>query len=289
MATENVTATSELKNFNPPTRDILLIHGLWMTPLCWENWVKRYNDYGYNVIAPAWPGLDERSIKDIRQDPTLIRGLGVLEIVNHYDKIIRSLKKPPIIMGHSFGGLFVQLLLDRGLGCAGVAINSAQTKGVLNLPLSTIRVTMPALMNPMDTHGVVELSFDQFKYAFANGLKEDEARKAFERYNIPGPKRPIIQLAFANLTPNAVTKVSYDNINRSPLLFVSGGEDHTIPASINKENANRYKATTITDYREFPDRTHFTLGEKGWEEIADFCLNWAIEQSEMFEGQALLH
>ncbi|WP_408097311.1 alpha/beta hydrolase [Peredibacter sp. HCB2-198] len=289
MATQDTSTTPELKNFAPPGRDIVLIHGLWLTPLCWENWIKRFNDRGYNVIAPAWPGMEERAIEDIRQDPTLLRGLGVEEIVNHYDKIIRSLAKPPIIMGHSFGGLFVQLLLDRGLGCAGVSIDGVQTKGVLNLPFSTIRVAWPALMNPLDTNGIVELTLDQFEFAFANTLNEAEARRAFERYTIPGPKRPLIQAALANLNPNAVTKVNYENINRAPLLFVGSGLDHTVPASINKENANRYKTTTITDYREFPDRSHYTFAEEGWEEVADFCLNWSVEQMDMFESQAVLH
>ncbi|WPU64307.1 alpha/beta hydrolase [Peredibacter starrii] len=289
MATQETSNTSELKNFTPPGRDIVLIHGLWLTPLCWENWIKRFNEHGYNVIAPAWPGLEDRTIDDIRKDPTLLRGLGVEEIVNHYDKIIRSLSRAPIIMGHSMGGLITQLLLDRGLGCSGVAIDSVQTRGVLNLPLSTIRVAWPILSNPLDTNGITELTLEQFRFAFTNNLSEEESREVFEKFSIPGPKRPLLQAAFANFNPNAVTKVNYENINRAPLLFVASGNDHTVPASINKENANRYKTTTITDYREFPERTHYTFGETGWEEVADFCLNWAVDQTDMFESQAVLH
>lgn len=289
MATQDTTTTSELKSFTPPGRDIVLIHGLWLTPLSWDNWIKRFNDRGYNVIAPAWPGLEERTIEDIRKDPTLLRGLGVEEIVNHYDKIIRSLAKPPIIMGHSMGGLITQLLLDRGLGCAGVAIDSVQTRGVLNLPFSTIKVSWPVLSNPLDINGITELTLEQFQYGFTNTLNEEESRKAFEKYSIPGPKRALLQAALANFNPNAVTKVNYENINRAPLLFVASGKDHTIPASINKENASRYKTTTITDYREFPERTHYTFAEDGWEEVADFCLNWSVDQTDMFESQPIHH
>ena len=272
------------------SRDIVLIHGLWMTPLCWEGWVRRFADHGYNVINKGWPGIEGRSVQDIRRDPSLLKGLGLSEVVEHYEKIIHGLERPPIIMGHSFGGLITQLLLDRGLGSAGVAINSAQTKGVLRLPFSTIKAAWPALKHPAGVERIVEFSPDEFQYAFTISLSHEDSLRAYNRFYIPAPARPLIQVAFANFNPNAFSKVDYSSKKRAPLLFVSGGRDNIVPASINKENAFKYKTVSSTDYREFSERTHFTLGQTGWEEVADFCLRWANEQAielESFEREAV--
>jgi pimeloyl-ACP methyl ester carboxylesterase len=148
---------------------IVLIHGLWMTPLSWEKWVDHFQQRGYNVVSPAWPGMEE-SVESLNADPAPMKGLQIDTIVDHYEQIIRGLDRPPIIMGHSFGGAFVQVLLDRGLGCAGVAIHPAQVKGVLPLPLSTIRATLPVLANPFNRNGATALTHKQFHYAFTNTL-----------------------------------------------------------------------------------------------------------------------
>ena len=270
-------------------RDIVLIHGLWMTPLSWEGWKKRFTDHGYNVMTPGWPGVDGKTIEDIRRNPDFMRGLGIEEIVNHYAEFVKSLEHPPIIMGHSFGGLITQLLLNRGLGCAGVAISSAQTKGVMRLPFSTIRVAWGALRNPFNVNGLVDYNFKQFDYAFTNGLGRDVAMNAFKRYYIPGPTRPLIQGGLANFTPDAVSEVDYKNKNRPPLLFIGAGKDHVVPAVVSRENAFKYNTPSTTDYREFTDRTHFIVGQEGWEEVADFCLQWAVEQSDIMQAEAVIH
>jgi alpha-beta hydrolase superfamily lysophospholipase len=255
---------------------IVLIHGLWMTPRCWEHWVARFTAAGYTVLAPAWPGL-QSEVEALRADPTPLTALSVTAIVDHYERIIRDLDRPPMIMGHSFGGTFVQMLLHRGLGAAGVAINSATVKGVLRLPLSTVRATLPVLRNPANRHRAVPLTPEQFHYAFTNTMTAAESRDAYERYHVPAAGGVLFEGALANLNPRAATKVDFANPNRAPLLFVAGGADRVIPPAVNKENARRYRrSSALTAYREFPGRSHFTVGQPGWEEVADYALSWAL-------------
>jgi pimeloyl-ACP methyl ester carboxylesterase len=265
---------------NPTSPDtIVLIHGLWMTPLSWEHWIDRYEGRGFRVLAPAWPGMGG-DIDELRRDPSDIEHLGIQEIVDHYDAIIRKLDRPPIITGHSFGGTFTQILLDRGLGAAGVAIDSASVRGVLTLPWSTLKSGFPVLKSPANNHKAVALSFDEFRYAFTNTLSEEESRAAYERYAVPGPGRVLFQAALANFNPHATTKVDFHNDHRAPLLLIAGGKDHLSPAAINESNARHYrKSAAITTYEEFPLRSHFTLGEEGWEKVADYALAWAVENA----------
>ena len=262
----------------PTTPDtIVLIHGLWVTPLSWEHWVDRYRSRGYQVLAPAWPGMD-RDIEELRRDASAVAGLGVTEIVDHYDAIIRKLERPPIIMGHSFGGLFTQMLLDRGLGAAGVAIDSAPVKGILLLPFSTLKVSFPALRNPANLHRAMALTPEQFHYAFGNNLTEEESRAVYDRYAVPGPDHVLFQAGLANFNPHAATMVNFHNDRRAPLLLIAGGKDHVAPASVTQANFRLYrKSRAVTDYKEFPDRSHYTVGEPGWEEVADYALRWAVE------------
>jgi alpha-beta hydrolase superfamily lysophospholipase len=255
---------------------IVLIHGLWMTPRSWEHWVARYTAAGYTVLAPAWPGL-EAEVDALRADPTPLTRLSVTKIADHYERIIRDLDRPPMIIGHSFGGTFVQLLLDRGLGAVGVAIGSAPVKGVLRLPLSTVRATLPALRNPANRHRAVPLTPAQFHEAFANTLTAAESRAAYDRYHVPAAGGVLFEGALANLNPRAATRVDFANPNRAPLLFVGGGADRLIPPAVNRENTRRYRRSgALTAYREFPDRSHFTVGQPGWEEVADYALAWAL-------------
>jgi pimeloyl-ACP methyl ester carboxylesterase len=255
---------------------IVLIHGLWLTPRSWEGWIDRYQKAGYNVLAPSWPGL-EGEVEAIRRDPSPLKGLKLKTVVDHYDRIIRNLDAQPILMGHSFGGLIVQMLVDRGLGAAGIVIDSAQSAAVPVLPLSTIRSTISVLGNPLTFNAAVSLSPKKFNYAFTNELNADESKKVYDRYQIPGSGRILWDAALSLLNPNAPSKVNYANNDRAPLLFIAGGKDHLVPPSINKANVRKYvaKSTADTDYREFPNRTHHTVGQKGWEEVADFAIQWA--------------
>jgi pimeloyl-ACP methyl ester carboxylesterase len=260
-----------------PTKSqpIVLIHGLWMTSASWANWVARYTEMGYHVVARSWPGMDG-DIDALRRDPSAIATLGINEIVEHYEQIIRGLDSAPYVIGHSFGGLITQILLDRGLGAAGVAIAPAPVKGILFLPLSTIRVSFPALSNPANNHRAVPLTPEQFHYAFTNNLSEADSLKVYEKLAVPGPDHVLFQAAFANFNPHAATAVDFQNGDRAPLLLISGGNDHVSPKSVVEANFKLYgKSKAVTEYKNFPDRTHYILGQNGWEEVADYALTWA--------------
>jgi alpha-beta hydrolase superfamily lysophospholipase len=262
--------------------DVVLIHGLWVTALSWEHWIERYTERGYNVIARGWPGMDV-DIEQLRADPSSVANLGITEIVDHFDRIVRQLDRPPILIGHSFGGLIVQVLLDRGLGAAGVAIDPAPVKGILKLPLSTLRVSFPVLRNPANLHRSSSLTPEQFHYAFTNTLNDEEAAAVYERYEVPGPDRVLFQAGLANFTPNASTRVDFRNDNRAPLLLIAGGKDHISPASLTKANFDLFKESkAVTSYKEFPERSHFTIGEKGWEAVADYAIDWAVRNAAEF-------
>jgi pimeloyl-ACP methyl ester carboxylesterase len=255
---------------------IVLIHGLFLTARSFENWVDRFEKAGYSVLAPSWPGM-EGEVEAVRRDPSALRGLRLRTVVDHYERIIRKLPAPPILMGHSFGGLIVQMLLDRGLGAAGVAIDSGQSAGVPVLPLSTVWATISILGNPFSFNGTSSLSPGKFNYAFTNELTPAESQKVYDRYQVPAANRVLWDGALALLNPNGASKVNYANSTRAPLLFIAGGKDHLVPASINRANVRKYvkNSTAVTDYREFPNRTHHTVGQAGWEEVADFALQWA--------------
>jgi pimeloyl-ACP methyl ester carboxylesterase len=258
---------------------IVLIHGLWMTSLSWEHWIKRYTDQGFKVIAKSWPGMDI-DIEELRRNPDRLADLSVDAIVEHYEQIVKALDRPPIIMGHSFGGLFTQILIDRGLGSAAVAIASAPVKGILLLPFSTLKSSFPALSNPFNYRRAAPLSPDQFHYAFGNNLSEADSRMAYNRYAVPGPDHVLFQAALANFNPNAPTAVDFHNDTRAPLLLISGGSDHISPTELVQMNFNLYKKSqAVTEMKDYPMRSHYTLGEPGWEEVADFALDWAVSRA----------
>jgi pimeloyl-ACP methyl ester carboxylesterase len=257
---------------------IVLIHGLWMTPLSWEHWAERYTSRGYQVLTPAWPGMD-RPVDELRRDPTPIARLTATEVIDHYDRIIRELERPPVIMGHSFGGAVTQVLLDRGLGAAGVGIDAATTKGVLKLPFSTIRSAWGILRNPANRNKAVEFTPKQFRYAFGNTLSPEESDRAYERYAVPGAGHVLFEGAMANFSRRSAFRVDYGKDDRAPLLFIAGGADHVVPAVANRANVKKYRSKATVDYKEFPGRSHFTVGEEGWEEVADFALEWALEHA----------
>ncbi|HUJ19220.1 MAG TPA: alpha/beta hydrolase [Nitrospirota bacterium] len=256
------------------TNTIVLIHGLWMTPRSWDPFRGYYEGRGYRVLTPAWPQM-KGEVEEVRRDPSALAGLGLLEIADHYEKFVRSLDEPPIVMGHSMGGLVVQILLDRGLGAAGVSIDGAAPKGIYRLPLSVIKAASPVLSNPFNYRRNVALTFDQFRYAFAHVMTEKDARAAYDNNAIPGPGRTIFQVAFGNLNPRAANKVNHGNSERVPLLLINGAEDHLIPPILNRINYKLYKrSTAVTDYKEFPNRSHLIVAQDGWQEVAEYALSW---------------
>ena len=252
---------------------IVLIHGLWMTPKSWDGWKARYEAAGYSVVVPAWPGVTD-DVSAMRADPSALNGLRISTIADHLAGVIEGLDEAPIIMGHSFGGLFTQLMLNRGLGRAGVAVDSAQTAGVPALPWTVVRAGMPVLGKPWTVNRTVLLKPKEFHYAFTNSLSREESDRVSEELLVPAPGKPLWQAATHLLMNTGDSKIDYSKPDRAPLLFVAGGNDHIVPASVNRKNAKRYKAGVV-DVKEFPGRTHYVVGQDGWEEIADYALTWA--------------
>jgi pimeloyl-ACP methyl ester carboxylesterase len=266
---------------NRDSKTIVLIHGLWLTPRSWESFRTFYEKREYKVLTPAWPRM-HGEVEDIRSDPSALAGLGVKEIADHYEQLIRTLDEPPIIMGHSFGGLIVQILLDRGLGLAGVGIDAVAPKGVFRLPISALKAASGVLSNPLNYWRVPPFTFEQFRYAFGNTVSEEQARTFYERYAIPGPGRPVFEVATANLNPLAATKVNYGNSWRAPLLLIAGSEDHQVPVSMIRENFKRYaRSTAITGIKEFPGRSHLITIQDGWQEVAAYALAWAETKADI--------
>ena len=253
------------------TKTILLIHGMFMNPLCWEKWIPRYQAKGYKVLAPAWPGREE-SVEELRKnhpDPELPK-LKLNDVVEHMADAIQGLNEKPGIIGHSMGGLVVQLLLQRDLAVAGVALDPAPPMGVFTAAFSFFRANFPAI-NPFLLDRPARMTFRQFQYAFVNTLPLEEQRLAYDRYVVPESRGvPVSSLGAAG-------RVDFKRPRR-PLLITAGEKDHIIPASLNRSNYRKYRGPSVTDFKEFPGRDHFLIGERGWEEVADYCLAW-LEQA----------
>ena len=252
---------------------IVLVHGMWMTPRSWHSWIDHYGDRGYRAIAPGWPGITDP--EETRRDPSALRGLGLTKITGHYEQIIGELDGPPILIGHSFGGLVTQLLLDRGLGAAGVAIGTAPPKGVILLPPSTLRSGWPGLKNPFNRNGVAPLTRKQFRWRFTNTLSQEESDRIYDEQYVPGTNRAFFD---ALGSPAAI---NFSNPKRPPLLLLFGTQDHISPPALNKKVVTlQRQAPSVTDSKEYAGRTHFMAGMDGWEEIADDALNWALERQQ---------
>jgi pimeloyl-ACP methyl ester carboxylesterase len=257
---------------------ILLVHGFWVTPRSWEDWIAHYEAKGFKVIAPAYPGF-EVEVEALNADPTPIVDLRVPAIVEKFEGVLDGLDSPPIIIGHSAGGAFTQILLDHGYGVAGVAVNSAPTEGVKVTPAAQIKATFPILKNPANHHKAVGYTFEQWSYAFTNTFPEERSRELYERYHIPASGRILWDSVLANVEPgHQGTWVNYKNDDRAPLLFISGDVDNLMPPRIQQSNLKHYKSNTITEIKEF-EGPHLLPSKDGWEEVADYALDWALEHA----------
>ena len=258
---------------------VVFIHGLWLHAGSWGAWVERFGAAGYAPLAPGWPG-DAETPAETRAAPDRVAGHGIDDVVEHYAEIIRGLEAKPIVVGHSFGGLVAQRLLGENLAVAGIAIDAAPIKGVLALPISSLRVASVALRNPANLKRAVGLTCAQFRYGFGNALPEAESNELYERWAIPSPGKPLFEAATANFAPRSPAKVDTGNPTRGPLLLTAGGRDHTVPKAITKATLRLYRASpAVTDYREFPDRGHSLALDHGWEEVAGAALTWLGERS----------
>jgi non-heme chloroperoxidase len=259
-----------------PKKTIIFIHGLWMHSTSWQPWMDFFNQHGYETLNPAWPG-DSATVAESRANPQLIANRGVTEIADSYAKVIATLSEPPILIGHSFGGLLTQILLGRGIAAAGIAIDPAPIKGVWQLPFSALRASFPVLGNPFNLTRAVSLTYNQFRYGFANAVPESEAIDLYNQWTIPAPGRPLFQAAIATFA-GIETKANTANTTRGPLLITGGSKDHIAPPILGKASQAKYDPSVITDFKLFEDRGHSLIVDHGWKDVAEFSLEWLGKQ-----------
>ncbi|WP_019180464.1 alpha/beta hydrolase [Microbacterium yannicii] len=269
---------------------IVLIHGLWMTPKSWDTWAERFRAAGHDVIVPGWPGIDDREVADIRRNPEALKGIGLKQIADNYERIIRALPQKPIIIGHSFGGVLTQMLADRGLGVAYVGVAPGQTAGVTTLPLSTLWTGTPILSNPFGIHGAKPLSKRHFHFTFGNDLSRPESDRLWDEYAVNSYNRVFFEGVTSVLNEKSgVTRVDYGRTDRAPLLVITGEIDHVVPPAIGRALVKKYRASgspAIVEYKQYAGRTHRLVSQDGWEEIADYALEWATSHAVAGTGAA---
>ena len=253
-------------------KKVMFIHGLWIHTSSWQGWMDFFTKQGYQTLNPGWPG-DSATVEECRNNPAPIANRGVTEIADSYAKVIAGLSEPPIIIGHSFGGLIVQILMGRGIAAAGVAIDPAPVKGVWQLPLTTIKASLPILGNPFNFTKAKSLTFEQFTYGFANAVPEQEARELYNRWTIPAPCRPLFQAAMATFAGNE-TQVDTANTTRGPLLITGGQKDNIAPPILGQASLKKYNNKVITDFKLFEGRGHSLIVDHGWTEVAEYSLAW---------------
>jgi pimeloyl-ACP methyl ester carboxylesterase len=253
---------------------VVFVHGLWLHGESWNKWMEFFREKGYNAVAASWPG-DSDTTEATRRNAGAVAGYGVTEIADHIAGQLGAFEKKPILVGHSFGGLLVQILLGRNLAAAAIAIDPAPIKGVIELPLSALRSAFPVLGNPLNRRRAVSLTEQQFRYGFTNALREQEARELYAKYAMPAPGRPLFQAATATFNPKSATKVDVTNSTRGPLLLISGAEDHTVPPALVRSALKVYgRSTAVTEIKEFAGRGHSLTIDSGWREVAEYCLAW---------------
>src|SRR3954449_2665551 len=259
---------------DPDRIPLMLIHGAWLSARSWETFADYFGKRGFAVSAPEWP-RKVGDVEDLRDNVEELAGLGLTEIVDHYEALIRELDQPPVLIGHSFGGLIVKLLLDRGVGRVGVALSPAPPKGILVLPFSSLKAASPALGHPSTRHGIVTLTLEEFTYGFVNTFSPEQAAAAYERYAVPETGRIFYEAGFANFSLHPPTQVHFKNEERAPLLIGGAEKDHTVPASVSHAQYKKYeKSPARTDYLEFAGRPHLLVAGEGWEEVAAAVDSW---------------
>ena len=271
--TENEAAQIERANLSTAA-PVVFIHGLWLLPTSWEPWAKHFEHDGFVALTPGWPD-DPETVEEAKANPDAVAGKSIGQVADHFETVIRQLDRRPAIVGHSFGGLLTEILAGRGLAFASVAISPAPFRGVLPLPLSALRSGSPVLSKPGNYNKAVPLTYDQFRYAFANAVDEEEAKRLYDSCAVPAPGKPLFQAAAANLNPWTEAKVDTKNPERGPMLIISGEKDHTVPWAIaNASFKKQQKNEGVTEIVEIPGRGHALTIDSGWRDVADKALEF---------------
>jgi pimeloyl-ACP methyl ester carboxylesterase len=266
-------STAQIDQANATGRTpVVFIHGLWLLPRSWDRWATVFEQAGYAPVTPGWPD-DPETVKEANAHPEVFARKTVGQVATHYADVIGSLTKKPAVVGHSFGGLLTQMMAGRGLSAASVAIDPAPFRGVLPLPFSALKAAFPVLGNPANRGRAVPLTYDQFRFAFANAVSEEEAKQLYQIFAVPASGAPLFQAAFANLNPWTEAKVDTKNPDRGPLLIISGQKDNTVPWAIANASYKKQKSNAgVTEIVEIPNRGHALVIDSGWREVADTAL-----------------
>jgi len=267
------TTAEQIDQANATDRTpVVFIHGLWLLPHSWDRWAAVFDEAGYAPLTPGWPD-DPETVAEAKAHPEVFAGKTIGQVADHYADVIGKLKKKPAVIGHSFGGLLTQIIAGRGLAAVSVAIDPAPFRGVLPLPFSALKAASPALRNPANRNRAIPLTYEQFRYAFANAVSEDEAKELYETFAVPAPGAPLFQAAAENLNPWTEAKVDTKNPDRGPLLIISGEKDHTVPPAIAKASYENQKHNEgVTEIAEIPGHGHALVIDNGWREVADKAL-----------------
>jgi non-heme chloroperoxidase len=275
MATISDRENRQIEAANASGRTpIVLIHGLWLLPSSWNNWVDYFEQESYAGVTPDWPD-DPETVEEARANPEVLANKSLKQVADHTAEVIDKLDRKPAVMGHSTGGLLTFMIADRGLSAASVAIDPGPFRGVLPLPISALRSASPVLRNPFNRSRAITLTLDQFKYGWTNALSDEEAKQLYETYHVAGPGKALMQMANANLNPWTEAKVDPKNPERGPLLIIDGEKDHTVPWAIaNAAYKRQSKNEAVTEISKIPNRGHALTIDSGWREVAQKALDF---------------
>ena len=279
MTVLTIHEQQEIDNANTQGKQpVVFVHGLWLLSSSWDRWRALFEEHGYTTLAPGWPD-DPDTVAQANDDPEVFAHKRIKQVTDHYVDAIRQLKRKPAVIGHSFGGLIAQQLADEGLSAVTVAIDPAGFRGVLPLPLSELKSSAPVLRNPANYHLAVSLTYEQFRYGFANVLEEDEAHALYDRFAVPGSGTPVFQVAAANLNPWTEDQVNTRNPQRGPLLLIAGEEDHTVPLAVATAAYQLQQHNpAVTEFRAIPNRGHSLVIDHGWRDVAEIALAFISQQ-----------
>jgi len=273
MASDREAAQIERANASSST-PVVFVHGLWLLPSSWERWADLFEQNGFVALTPGWPD-DPETVAEAKASPQVFAGKSVGQVADHFESVIGGLDRKPVVIGHSFGGLLTEILAGRGLAAASVAIAPAPFRGVLPLPISALRAASPALKNPANVHKAIPLTYDQFRFAFANAVSEEEAQALYEEFAVAAPAKPLFQAASANLNPWTEVKVDTKNADRGPMLLLYGEHDHTVPKSIVNASFKKEKRNEgVTELAEVSGHGHALTIDSGWESVARTALDF---------------